>query len=138
MDGKEKSKNSSPSTWKACCQRRMAAKKCREEKALDEQKSQEVKSAPQGGLVLADKVFEPLKTMLDLYEARLTLNQTNEEQYRAYLNLELEKKRLEVFQKMIEGTQALLEKQMEKQRSTDKNMGARQTSTQWTRKSYLS
>ena len=79
MDGKEKSKKSSPSTWKARCQRRMATKKCKEEKALDEQKSQEGKSAPQGDLVLADKVFEPLKMMLDSYEARLRPNQTNEE-----------------------------------------------------------
>ena len=79
MDGEEKSKKSSPSTWKARCQRRMATKKWREEKDLDEQKIQEEKSAPQGGLVLANKVFEPLRTMLDSYEARLRPNQTNEE-----------------------------------------------------------
>ena len=95
----------------------MATKKCREEKALDEHKRKKGKSAPQGGLILTDKVFEPLKTMLDSYEARLRPNQTNEERYRAYLDLELETKRLEVFQKMIEGTQALLKKQVEKQRS---------------------
>ena len=69
--------------------------------------------------MLANKVFEPLKTMLDSYEARLRPNQTNEERYRAYPDPELETKRLEVFQKMIEGTQALLEKQMEKQRSIE-------------------
>ena len=92
----------------------MDAKKRREEKDLDKQKSQEGKSAPQGGSILADNVFEPLKTMLDLYKARLRPNQTNKEQYRAYPDPELETKRLEVFQKMIEGTQALLEKQMEK------------------------
>ena len=63
---------------------------------------------------MAKKVFEPLKTMLDLYEARLRPNQTNEERYRAYPNLELETKRLEVFQKMIKRTQALLEKQIDK------------------------
>ena len=63
---------------------------------------------------MVDKVFEPLKTMIDSYEARLRPNQTNEEQYRAYHDPKLETKRLEVFQKMIEGTQALLEKQMEK------------------------
>ena len=114
MDGKEKSEKSSPSTWKARHQRRMVAKKCREEKALDEQKSQEGKSTPQGGLVLVDKVFEPSKMMLDLYEARLRPNQTNEERHRAYLDPKLEKKRLKVFEKMIEGTQALLGKQMEK------------------------
>ena len=116
MDGKEKYEKSSPSTWKTRHQRRMVAKKHREEKALDEQKSQEGKSAPQRGSILIDKVFEPLKTMLDSYEARLRSNQTIEEQYRAYLDPELETKRLEVFQKMIEWTQALLEKQIEKQR----------------------
>ena len=78
-DGKEKFEKSSPSTWKAHCQRRMAAKKRKEEESLDEHKSQEAKSAPQGGSLLVDKVFEPLKTMLDLYEARLRPNQTNEE-----------------------------------------------------------
>ena len=109
-NGEEKFEKFSPSTWKACLQRRMAAKKCREEKALDDQKSQEGKSAPQGGFVLVDKVFKPLKTMLDSYDARLRLNQTNEECYKSYPDLELETKRLEVFQKMIEGTQALLEK----------------------------
>ena len=92
----------------------MDAKKCREEKALDEWKSHEGNNTSQGGSILPDKVFEPLKTMLDSYEARLRTNQTNEEQYRAYADLELETKKLEVFQEMIEGTQALLEKQMEK------------------------
>ena len=97
----------------------MVAKKCREEKALDEHKSEKEKSIPQGGLVLADKVFEPLKMMPNSYEARLRPNQTNKECYRAYPNLELETKRFQVFQKMIKGTQALLEKQMEKQRSIE-------------------
>ena len=59
---------------------------------------------------MVDKVFEPLKMMLDSYDARLRPNHTNKECYRAYPNLELEMKRLEVFKKMIEGTQALLEK----------------------------
>ena len=71
MDGKEKSEKSSPSTWKARHQRRMAAKKCKEEKVLDEEKSQQGESAPQGGLVCAENFFEPLKMMLDSYEARL-------------------------------------------------------------------
>ena len=118
-DDKEKSKKSSPSSWKACQQRRMVVKKCKEEKSLEEQKSQQGKSAPKGGSILAKKVFEPLKTMLDLYEARLKPNQANEECYMAYLDLELETKKLEVFQKIIGGTQALVEKQMDKQRSIE-------------------
>ena len=57
----------------------MAAKKHKEEKVLEEQKSQQGKSTPIGVSILGEKVFEPLKTMLDLYEARLRPNQTNEE-----------------------------------------------------------
>ena len=38
-NGKEKFEKFSPSTWKACYQRRMAAKKHREEKDLDKKKS---------------------------------------------------------------------------------------------------
>ena len=49
---------------------------------------------------------------MDAYEARLKPNQTFEERYRAYPCPELETKRLEIFQKMIEGTQALLDKQL--------------------------
>ena len=64
MNGKEKSKKFSPGSQKACHQRRMVAKKHKEEKALDELKSQQGKNAPKGGLVLVDKVFEPLKMML--------------------------------------------------------------------------
>ena len=54
--------------------------------------------------MLADKVFKPLKMMLDLYEARLRPNEKNEEHYRAFLDPNLETQRLEVFQKIIEGT----------------------------------
>ena len=48
--------------------------------------------------------------MLDAYEARLRPNQNQEERYRAYPDLEIETKCLEIFQRMIEGTQALLDK----------------------------
>ena len=54
-----------------------------------------------------EKVFEPLKAMLEVYEARLRPNQTQEKRYRAYPNLEIETKRLEILQRMIKGTQAL-------------------------------
>ena len=56
-------------------------------------------------------MFEPLKALLDAYEARLKPNQTLEEHYRAYPDPPLEQKRLEVFQKMFEVTQAALERQ---------------------------
>ena len=54
------------------------------------------------------QVLEPLHAMLNAFKARLKLNQTFEERLRAYPDPQLETKRLEIFQKMIEGTQALL------------------------------
>ena len=51
--------------------------------------------------------------MLDAFEARLKPHQTFEERQMAYLDPQLETKRLENFQKMIEGTQAFLQKQMD-------------------------
>ena len=56
-------------------------------------------------------MIEPLKALLDAYEARLKPNQTLEERYRAYPDPPLEQKRLEVFQKLFEVTQAALERQ---------------------------
>ena len=70
------------------------ATKCRDEKTLEEQKRQQGKSTPKRDSVLAKKVFEPLKMMLDSYDARLRPNKTNEECYRAYPNLELKTKKL--------------------------------------------
>ena len=57
--------------------------------------------------------------MLDAYEARLRTNQTQEERYRTYPNPETETKHLEIFQRMIEKTQALLDKQLDKERSSE-------------------
>ena len=55
-------------------------------------------------------MLEPLRAMLDAFEARLKPNQTLEEILRAYPNPWLETKWLEIFKKMIKGTQALLQK----------------------------
>ena len=80
-------------------------------------KNQKKESLLEGGSVLVEKVFEPLKAMLDAYEARLRPNQTQEERYRAYPDPEIEIKCLEIFQRMMKDTQALLDKQLDKQRS---------------------
>ena len=77
-------------------------------------RNQKKESLLEGGSVLAEKVFEPLKAMLDAYEARLRPNQTQEERYRAYPDPKIQTKCLEIFQRMIEGTQALLDKQLDK------------------------
>ena len=60
------------------------------------------------------QVLKPLKAMLNALEARLRPQQTLKERMRAYPDLEIETKWLEIFQKMIEGMQALMEKQLDK------------------------
>ena len=62
-------------------------------------------------------MLDAYKATLDAYKDRLRPKQTNEERYRAYPNSKIETKSLEIFQKMIKGTQALLNKQSDKQRS---------------------
>ena len=97
------------------------SRKNKKKKKLQEEKEIQLQSKmgmPEGGLVLAEKVFEPLQAILDAYEARLRPNQTNKERLRAYLDPEIEKQRLDIFQKMIHVTQSLLDKQ---------NMGINQT-----------
>ena len=79
----------------------MATKKKIGKKAQEETREKKEKSLP---AVLANKVFESIKAMLDAYEARLKPNQTNEERYKAYLDPQVETKILEIFQRMIEGT----------------------------------
>ena len=69
------------------------------------------------GSILAKQVLEPLCAMLRAFEARLKPNQTLKERLRAYLDPQLELKWLEIFQKMIEDNQALLQRQMETNRS---------------------
>ena len=110
---------SSKNSWKARRQRRNAAKKQREEKAKSnmEDVAKQNKEKRKEGSVFAGQVLEPLHAMLDAFEARLKPNQTLEERMRAYPDPQLKTKRLEIFQKMIEGTQALLQKQMDIQRS---------------------
>ena len=71
----EKSMKLSPKSWKARRKRRVATRKKREEKTKEEEKVHKKDSLPKGGLVLVDKVFKPLKSMLYAYEA----NQTNKE-----------------------------------------------------------
>ena len=69
---------------------------------------------PKGGSIfVAGQILEPLKAMLDAYEASLRPQQNLEERMKAYLDPTLDIKQLEIFQEMIKGTQALLEKQLD-------------------------
>ena len=65
----------------------------------------------ESGSVLVQKVFEPLDTMLEAFEARLKTWQTLEERARNYPDPVIESRRLDICQKLIEVTQALLEQQ---------------------------
>ena len=97
----------------------MAAKRNHAEKVNTDEKVVGNENELNGGLVLVDQALEPLKAMLDAYEARLKPKETLEERYRAYPNPMLETKRLEILQKMIEGTQDLLEKQLNQKGSIE-------------------
>ena len=61
--------------------------------------------------MLVQKVFEPLNAMLEAYEARLKPDQTLEERWKAYLDPVIESRRLDLCQKLVEITQALLKQQ---------------------------
>ena len=111
---KEKPAESSKNSWEAWQERRATAQKRREEKAIEDTKVQESNEKPKEGSIFAEQILEPLKAMLDAFEPRLRPQQTLEEIIRAYSDHALETKCLEIFQEMIKGTQALLEKQIDK------------------------
>ena len=89
---KERPRKSSKNSWKAQRERRAAAQKRREEKAIESIKVQESNEKPKERLVFIGQVLEPLKAMLDAYEARLRPQQTLEKRMRAYPNPALETK----------------------------------------------
>ena len=60
---------------------------------------------------MVQKVFEPLNAMLEAFEARLKTGQTLEERARTYPDPVIESRRLDICQKLIEVTQALLQQQ---------------------------
>ena len=108
---------SSNNTWKARRQRQKAAQERKlqgqiekSDKEVVEKQNEEKKRESS---ILAGQILEPLRAMLEAFEARLKPNQTLEDRIRAYPDPQLETKRLEIFQKMIEDTQALLRKQLE-------------------------
>ena len=60
---------------------------------------------------MVQKVFEPLNAMLEAFKARLKTGHTLEERARTYPDPVVESRRLDICQKLIEVTQALLEQQ---------------------------
>ena len=68
---KEKPAKSLKNSWKARQECIATAKKCREEKAVEDTKVQESNEKPKEGSVFAGQILEPLKAMLDAFEARL-------------------------------------------------------------------
>ena len=60
-------------------------------------------------MVLADKIFEPLDTLVMAYESRLESGDTLGIQWKNYLDLELEKRRFAIYKCLVEVTQKLME-----------------------------
>ena len=66
-------------------------------------------SKHEGGLVLANKIFEPLDTLLMVYKSQLKSGDTLEGQWEKYLDPKLEKCQFVICQWLIEVTQGLME-----------------------------
>ena len=62
------------------------------------------------GSILADKHMETLKGLMKAYEARLKENETIEQRWRRYLDPINEERQLELYRRLMEATQALLDK----------------------------
>lgn len=129
-------------SWRARRARRAAAKKKRAAQANenktdnqnDETKPEpeEKKSEEKGGSVLADKHFEPLKGLLQAYEARLKPLENLEERWRKYPDPVQEARQLEIYKRLIQATQALTDqlKQNENSISQTKQKGNKKKKSQ--------
>ncbi|MCO5577550.1 hypothetical protein L7F22_031381 [Adiantum nelumboides] len=113
-------------SWKAK-RERMKARRAENQTAIQEelqevkqQLQQELESkkveqnnqprkALSGGLVLVDKVLEPLDALLQQWEARMNNHQTLEQRWLTYPYPEIETKRLEMCKDLIRAAQALME-----------------------------
>ena len=89
---------------------RLVAKKLKEEEAKRLKKENQNKTSSsnnskhKGGSVLADKIFEPLDTLLMAYESKLRPSETMEVQWEKYPDPELEKRRFEICKRLVEVT----------------------------------
>ena len=75
-------------------------------------------SKHEGGSVLADKILKPLDTLLMAYESRLNSGETLEKQWENYPNPALEKYKFAVYQRLVDGTQALIEQNKNRTKET--------------------
>ncbi|MCO5554473.1 hypothetical protein L7F22_008002 [Adiantum nelumboides] len=73
------------------------------------EQNNQLRKAPSRGLVLVDKVLEPLDALLKQWEARLNNHQTLEQRWLTYPYPEIETKRLEMCKDLIRAAQALME-----------------------------
>ena len=75
----------------------------------------------EGGSVLAKKHHETLDALLQAYEARLKPLETLEERWRLYPNPQIETRRLDLYKRLVETTQALLDQNKEIQTPKQRN-----------------
>ena len=89
---------------------RLVAKKLKEEEAKCQKKENQNKTSSsnnskhEGGFVLADKIFEPLDTLLMAYESKLRPDETMEVQWEKYPDPKLENCRFEICKRLVEVT----------------------------------
>ena len=95
----------------------MATKKQKEEEKKQQQEAWDTEATSSSntteherGLVLvANKIFEPLDTLLMAYETQSNSWESLEKQWESYPDLELEKCRFSMCKWLVEVTQALIE-----------------------------
>ena len=86
---KEKRKRMS---WRECKAKSLAKSKKDELEKIRDNTNNETSTSNEEGLVIVTKVFEPLDSMLQAFEARYRPNQSMEQVVREYLDPALEKK----------------------------------------------
>ena len=98
----------------------LVAKKLKEEEVKCQENDGEAKattstnnSKHEGGLVLTNKIFEPLDTLLMAYKSRLKSKDTLKVQWKKYPDLKLKKGQFAICKCLIKVTQKLVEQKQE-------------------------
>ena len=107
---KHKSSRERKVKWLAKAKKEEQKKNATNKENREEQKQSSFHD--EGGLVLVEKIFEPLDAILQAYEARLKANwKTMKEWAEEYPDPAEQKRLLGLFTRIVEVTQSLLEQQ---------------------------
>ena len=83
-----------------------------------------------GGSILADKHMETLEGLMKAYEARLKANETIEQRWRRYPDPVNEERQLEMYKRLMEATQALLDQVSHPHLGENKNTSQKSNKTE--------